>query len=313
MAIIRVAEMAEARRARMDGELHREYSRTWLVVTDAAGDSPGTALFAAGIPLPLASYVTDTWIDLSALAEGPEVSQPDPEVPTLFHVTVNYSTRSVDPSLVNQIGQGTDPSGNTQQAGGLGGGPLDLPVSVEWGWMSERQLMTESYDDPPKPIVNSAGKPFDPAPEDDAQIMTLTVVTNHQRFPIQTAFAYQNAVNEDEFQTFQAGQAKVVEYSARLAFAKNVRYWVVTKRFAFRLPDWDLELLDHGTTSIDDSAGSGNVQEIANVDRAGNPVDVRLDGAGHVLAAGAANVYLRFRRRPRMSFAALNIPDLTGM
>lgn len=173
--------------------------------------------------------------------------------------------------------------------------PTERPADIQWDSIFESMAIDASISDNPlfdgKPIVNSAGQPFDPPYEISVPFATLRVVRNETAFSAFTALAYTGKLNSDTFLGQSPLVAKCTKIAGRRFFEQNAYWWEVTYEFLFRPP----RTLYQGTTPIQYSGHSlfaldnGLMQLDAQnnlvpcVDTNGNQVTqpALLDGAGH--------------------------------
>jgi hypothetical protein len=246
--------------------------------------------------------------DPQALCTAVRPTQPDRDIPTLWHVECSWSTKSKD---LNQVTSGGI-VGTAPGQGGQGEDPLQLPPKVEWTWVAGTKPFTrtpagEDDEHPSRPVKNSAGQVFSPIPEIDDPRLTLRVTRAKQSFDRAQAFEYMNTINSDPFQGFEPRQARIVDYSGELDFHKNRRFFWVRQAFVFRKPDWDYDLLDQGDYFLAPQQDT----IVRFTDAAGNPRKGQLDGQGLELDRRTdADVYLLFNAYRSRPFAALGIPPL---
>lgn len=134
--------------------------------------------------------------------------------------------------------------------------PLDDPAETEWSTdsyqtIAERDIAGDS-------IVNSAGDPFDPPGEKDDSRWTSITRKNVLPGVPDWMFAYQDAVNEDEYTidgiTIVAGWAKLSAIHLSKTQERNgIQYRVVTATINYRAENEDLGSSDYGSGSGDDA------------------------------------------------------------
>ena len=166
-----------------------------------------------------------------------------------------------------------------------------------------------------KAIVNSAGEPYDPTPEEEIQVLLVTYrrweVPN---FSVSLFYSFQNAVNDGNFAigdlTIGEGFAKVI-----MLVGKTERHLdpddVETKyrEFEYRIMvnplGWDLEVLDWGTFYFESNEKKLFVDEQ-------NQEFGLLDGSGGRLTgdppAPGTEVYNKWKNKERKDFSLLNLP-----
>lgn len=126
--------------------------------------------------------------------------------------------------------------------------PWDMPDEVTWDFSESSESFFRDTDD--KPVVNSAGEPFEDFLEKDAGELSVTVVRNSLRYSPSNALEYRNMVNQGSFsiggQKISDGQAKMsVGGTARTAYYKGQLYYVVTYKMKLR-ESWDVKVEDRG-------------------------------------------------------------------
>lgn len=304
-----VREIPEGRRSTFSlDRLHRQYTLVFLVLTDSPYVDAGAVMLAPGIPLPGAFYVTDTSIDLQARATDISPAQPDPEnAPLLWHVTVNYSTRPVDPS--HQSSGGNPQQDRTES-------PLSRPARPRWYMQTDKRPLVREVGGALRAVGSSAGEAYSPVPETESRVLLLEVTRNEKLFDANRAAFFIDTVNESPFQGFGARKCRLMDWDGHEDFEKDVAFWAVRYLFAFRLGAepadmptgyglWDVRLRDHGTYYLD---GAGKKQW--KKDDSGVPIaDVNLDGLfGGLLPDGQEPKYRWFRRFETTDFSSLRIP-----
>lgn len=171
------------------------------------------------------------------------------------------------------------------------------------------------YDDDGEliPYVSSAGEPYDPPPEEDLEILIISITRwESPGFSLSEYFNYQNSANSDAVTIGDLGiQPGFIKL--RLRIGKREKHvandGTVTpyRQFQYVLAvsplTWDIILLDQGSYYRDD---------------AGDPVKFTsqnkefglLDGSGGQLADDADPVFKNFKNKKRVPFAPLNLPSV---
>jgi len=193
----------------------------------------------------------------------------------------------------------------------LGGGgsgdeadPLAEDWDVEWSFNATSEPIDKDIDG--KALLNSSKEPFDPPISEDFHDLVLRVTRNEATFDPIIADSYMHTVNDGLFlQTFQPGQAKVVNYAGRPVKYNNGVYHIVNYEIHFRRDGWGRRLLDQGYRTKTGTDEDGKPTYATVLDDAGTPVSqpVLLDGAGGKLADGADEVYLTFTTKASSNFA----------
>jgi len=202
----------------------------------------------------------------------------------------------------------------TPGGGGAAGdstNPLDQPADVSWGFEQIMQQVDFDLDD--KPIVNSAGDPFDPNPEIAIARPVLTVSRNVKTFDSALAREYaggRGAVNSDPFFGWPKGTARVRNWSAQRVFAGDFTYDRETIEIVFDNDGWSLQPLDVGfreSTKVD-GVLTGGVEQIRDDhgQLISRPVALNRDGAAKTAGypVGRAGP---FRVYPEKAFSRLKL------
>jgi hypothetical protein len=296
----------------IDQQLHREYRESYHIGLDDPLTPELAILFAPGVPRVNSSFPSD----LAALATKPEVTTPDPTDNYLRLLTVEYSTRSVDPSRQNQDKNDS---------------PLLQPPKVRWGHVIHSRLFNWTADDSPVykyqdgkrgdpatflvgapgaggrwPVQNSAGEAYNPAPNIEVRRRTLSVIRNEASYNPEFADLYIDHTNIDYFQGESPGRARCVQFDGERDYAKGVPFFVVS--YAFEFGNWDHRVQDYSTYHY--PTGDANAPPAKKLAADGTPIRVNLNGAGVKNPDNAPVVFLSFRKYPRADFNALKLANL---
>jgi hypothetical protein len=279
----------------------RRYTRVWRAETD--GSSVHPAIAAGKAPVSVGSLFPSDPLarctDVSAAYEREEESR------LHYLVTATYETKT---------GSGSQEEENEN--------PLDdTPVKR---WSSRTVRLPVRVDINGQAIVNSAGEPFDPLPEEDFQVLVFEYQHNVLSYSETKASEYRGAVNNDNFilsgLPVKQYQARMQNITATSAERNGNRYWIESVTIEI-VDDWRLMLVDEGRRRIADPADGvgveiylgenkfGQVQPV--LDANGNPVEepVLLDGQGGILQGGQP-VLLTFdtAAKPLKPFNTLALP-----
>lgn len=300
----------------MDQQFHREYHALYKVIVTDPLEPELSILLCGLIPLPNSPH----WFDSQALAQKPEVSIPDQEDAYLRHVSVTWSTKTVDPSRQNQDKNES---------------PLGQPPTVRWGHVNGTRLFTVTADNSPVKIVNgsgsvlanatipgavagettpvqtSAGEQFEPAPEIEERRLTLSVTRLIANYDPDAAFRFLDTTNSGDISLsgalFTAGTVRCVQNDGeRAGQQKGISLWTQTLGFEFS-ENWDLDLRDCGTYSL---SQDGQYRRVPASLPNGLGTRVNMNGAGSPISPNDPPLYLRFRRFPRKDYALLNLVNL---
>jgi hypothetical protein len=172
-----------------------------------------------------------------------------------------------------------------------------------------------------KPVVNSCGMPFTPAPEKMDGISWIEFQRNEQDRGVISAASWRYTVNSDNFMGVRPRESLLRRASAQIVWSKNqtAYWWRATYLFCFKKGGWDIKLMDRGfyhKKTFESPPGSGriNVQPgefVRNVDANGVPYvePQRLNGDGHLLGPDDRSVFISFKTYPQRAHSALGLPQ----
>jgi hypothetical protein len=210
-----------SRMAHWDIQSGRNYQRKWLAETDSINDGPRVVLAAFG-----QKYGTRYQADYNAdekdfaYVNAITVEEFD-ETGTAWAITLNYGP--YDPN---------------QQGGGEDQNPLLMPIEVVWDFRDHEAPLILDVDG--RPVLNTAGDPFDPPEPIDDPRLTMTVVRNEPYFNVGQVVRYRNAIASDSFAGFDPLFAKVLTISARSNWHQDAGwYYQVTYQFEFMNPSFN--------------------------------------------------------------------------
>lgn len=298
MSIVSANEMTDARTARYDDTGHREYTRTFIVITDNSANDAAYIVLSPLFPRLYTPYIVPAGIDAGAVLKSKQAT-PDPETPYKWIVTLTYSTRTGNASRHPGNPDPSDPSGFSNS-------PLDRPTLITWDAVQFTRPVVKTIDSG-LPIANSAGDEYDPKVEIDDSRPVLIIERPQASFSQSTAIAYRDAINSDSFFGFDPNTVKVAKITATLEYEKSIYFWKARYEFHVRPETWTLSLLDRGYRQL--KTGDAT-KAIVILDDSGNPVSqpVNLDGLGHVLPANGTPVFRQFNVYKALPFAALGLP-----
>lgn len=280
----------------------RRYTRVWRVISDAVIAHPTLAI--SSVPIfegALFPY------DLFAFCKTIDADYEDVTATrSVVLVTGTYET-----------GSGGDEEIENED-------PLQDRPSIRWGSRTVRLPVRYTNDNPPVPIANSAGRPFDPLPEEDFHILVYEYTHNIATYSEAKASGYRGAINSDSYTlaglNLSPYQSRIASITADNAERNGIRYWRESTTVEI-VDDWRLTLVDEGLvkkSGIEGGPGddlylgggeSGPVTPI--LDANGLPIfePTLLDGQGNPLAGGDP-VLLRFNTaaKPLKAFASLGLP-----
>lgn len=300
-----------------DGSKYKKIYR--LRVEDAQADRELTIIndpiVQAKIKL-LQPWEAGSDIDPSSFAMRFRLRQ-DEDHPELYDLEVEFEPPTI------QDEAGGNPSGN----------PLADPPEVEWGYTTLKQGLWEIYKHPlesPRDLkdwdeaefsvrigaLSSAKEPFDPQPDLDEHILTLTVTRNEPNYNALLSILYAGVTNSDNFPPYgvPAGKALMLPWRATRQFRNGVFYWKVKYEVHFRKKGWDLRLVDHGSYYWDASAlPAGELdyrlgaKKIRFRDEFGASTTGLLNGRGGKLAVGSDPIIMTINEKAKAPFGPLNL------
>lgn len=317
MAVVGTAkERPDQRSAVMDHVTSKwTYRRTYLVKTEDPQDGSMVVTQAPGLPLPFTIYSTERETDQTSVVVRYEPRQLRR---TPYHWEVGVVYEPVDPRQ-----READPR-------------LWLP---KMSWRPERErvpvigtlkpgVISPSDPNPfSKPILNSAGEPFDPQPMMGRSNGTLIIVRNQVSFDPYLATLFEDAVNEDFWGGYQPGQCKLeaIDCPGRetaTVSQAEIFYYPTSWTIKIRRETHDLRILDQGRYYFETTGSTGRRLTFTS-SHDGRSYIGKLDGRGRSLqkvireaTSGSSwhnstvnAVYLRFRAPKQMPFGLLNLPQ----
>lgn len=289
-----------------------KYKRTFLIkVEDAQADRELTILNSPLVQAKagfLKPWEAGSDLDDTSFAMRYRLRS-DEDCPELYEMEVEYEP----PTIQDEAG-----------GGGPGSNPFADPPEVEWGFTTLKQGLDLVYRNKPDSsnlnswdeaesavrlgALNSAKEPFDPQPEVNEQILTLTVTRNEPTYNPLLAIVYADATNSDSFPPYGVppGKALMLPWKSTRQFKSGIFYWKVRYEVHFRKKGWDLKLVDHGSYYWDNGYVNG-AKKIRFTDEFGNPTTGLLDGEGKKLAVGADPKILTVHRNGQAPFGPLNL------
>lgn len=243
--MISIKELHQKRRSSLkDGKA--SHTRAFLVVTDDIADGTAVALGAT---------ITDE--SEAILAAVPTIGQPHDK-------DTSAKATGIEASPVNDSGVHFEVTVEYAGTGVLGmpANPLDRPAEISYGF----QDATESYfidrSDPPKPVANSAGDPFDSFLERETGWLVLTINTNEPTHNPVVADAFSHTTNREAVTidgiTYAAGTLKLSPITAQKVKERieeegvvmEVQYYKRTYVLKARKDGWKEKPLDLGLNEL---------------------------------------------------------------
>ena len=177
---------------------------------------------------------------------------------------------------------------------------------------------TVDHDADGKPIVNTAGDPFDPGLTDSKYRLAITV----QRFVLPTDALgdnmklYAGKVNNDAVGTYQPGELCIRDIQEVITYEgideEGSPYRVVDQTISLEAdPDqWITEVLNRGPRHYEDVGGTTYLVAVKDDYGVTTGENVLLDQQGYKLATGAQPHYVPFQLKEPTAFAPLNLGSL---
>jgi hypothetical protein len=261
MAVVSVNEAFVRRRSWRDRD-GRHHIRVFVVRTDAGSDGPAVALAATGVPAFNAAHPSGDGTIVQAITSDP-VNRDD----RTFEVVVQYDA----------------PTNSGQQQAE---NPLDRPAEIncEGATTIEEYFFDES--DPARPVVNSAGFPFDDVPARESAELVIVVTVNVATRDLAADAALANTVNNNNFTidgtVFLAGTLKLDPIRSRRVVEGEYVYYQKAYRFKARVAGWMQRFQDVTYYIMEE----GKPREITVDDQDGQRSAIRkpwpLDGEGNL-------------------------------
>lgn len=309
MATRFIGELNQPRRFSIDNTLKREYTRAFIVITDAPVRGPLEASIACGIRFgeiyrTLSTSSGEWEYDAGAAAYKFEAAPEDPDCNELWRITVTYGSHIRDPAQYT-AGGGTSPS--TQGGGGQNELPTSEPAKIVWGKQARKVALYQALNSPPinngNKFQTSAREPFRNTPEVDRGLITLTITRNESTFDQVAAEEYWDCVNAWPFYGFLEFSVLCDSITGFRDYRNKIQFWQVTYVFIINneIHGWNWKPVDKGTKYLVAGVQKDAPTEIGRVK------EVYLDGSGGQLATTSAPVLLDFVIHPEIDFNPLNL------
>jgi hypothetical protein len=132
--------------------------------------------------------------------------------------------------------------------------PLDEPDDIVWGASDGTATFFVDKSDPPKPVVNTAGQPFEQFQERDDGELVVTINRNVADFDPAVSLAFKHTLNDDvitiDGQTIAARKAKIGIITAGGKQKRNgTTFRVMTIPIKLRA-NWDITLDNYGFSQL---------------------------------------------------------------
>lgn len=267
----------------------RKYEWSYRAVCDLA-DTEYDVLVSDSIPRLYAQHPSDRRavvkdVNVNRMADGTG------EDASIYEIRVSFDT---DP--VSERNSQADNEEN----------PLDRPAEISWDYLTQPFVITKTVDDPPLPIENTAGTPYDPGIEVEETIVVLHITRNEANFSASTALAYGNTVNSSTFYGAAAGKAKILPPRAQRVVENDMTYWRVSYEVHFRELGWKVISVNRGLEYLKTANDKSTRTAVIGKDgqTATEPVKLKEDGT---LWTSGTVFYNEFKVYLSKNFGALNL------
>lgn len=286
MSVITVNERFDGPRSfSVENGSKREYTRTFVVVTNSVKDGKATILADSRIPQYLDTYALPGRPDEDddgAYAYKFAAAQRS-ESPKVWDVTVSYSSeRTPETHALN---------------------PLDRRMYRSWQFAKYQKAIFKDRNN--RPIQSSAKEIYRDTVIDDSRPI-LEIVRNEFSFDAAVALDFQDAVNSAPFYGAAAGLCKCQSIRGVEVYDdQNGNYfWQVVYTFEFRREGWAITVWDQGSVFL---SGGSQTQDYDKRTGAPMPGPYYLDGRGGKLPVGRSPIALTFDVYHERDFSSLNL------
>jgi hypothetical protein len=307
----------------------RRYTRTVRVITDDPTMTPLQVAAAPGMPGWFTPYIVyDLNGNVQAYDFGVFVNDISPvqdsNDPYVWLVSVEYGS-AVMPGGMAPNNSMAKSGGDPLQSPNVLPDPTTRPPIIRWTMSPHQKPLFSDADG--TVLTNTAGMSFANRPMIDDSRLSLTWTRNEATFDPETAYAFVDTTNAEDFLFAKRACAKISDISAQAIFENGIYYNEVTYRIDFRARQFiDGTLIRRDGTAVTSPIPGwemaiqnvGRYQLVANVKKrilvAGQPtqVDVPLGADGQVLADAAAAagnlIHIVFKPYPETHWAQLHIP-----
>ncbi|SIO60126.1 hypothetical protein SAMN05444166_6276 [Singulisphaera sp. GP187] len=287
MRIISIVEKKPGgREAKRDQIWKRSYRRTWYVQTDDARVGPGAIL--AALPVAIGQvYDTGYESDHGSFCQSLTVTERD-EDGRGWEAVAEYGP---------------------YDASQFAADPVDRQPQVSWDEEQYQEAITEDVNG--KPIVNSAGDPFDPPVMKDRSRPILVLIRNEPSYDPALAHSFQDKINSTPFFGADPEYVKVKKITPQRAFNPDIGwYWVVTYNFVFNDKPWKSRVPNLGFRRLDPSNSQKKIEITDEYgQKISSPWPLSLTGQPLPKDSNAKAVTLEFDVHEKIDFAVFNFND----
>jgi hypothetical protein len=232
MAVVSVNELHQRRRSSIkDGK--PSHTRAFIVITDDINDGTAVAIKAEGVPVYGEDHPDDDACSVTSIEADPVNDSSNH-----FEVTCEYTTTDTIFVTIDN--------------------PLDRPPEVSWNSSEATCSYFLDCSNPPKPVVNSAGEPFDAYLEREVGELTITITMNEETYDAAEADQFSHTINDGpviiDSTTFAEGKlklspiqaSKVKERIEQEGVVMELTYYKKTYNLKARREGWNDKPLDTG-------------------------------------------------------------------
>ncbi len=210
------------------------YALEFVVLADNASQGPIAIRSTVGLPLVgLSTYAYQGESDLTAVCKRKTPRQ-DKKQARVWYVLCEFDN---DPNSESQEDEQNQP------------GATNRPAVINWDSEYGEEVLYEDFSNPPKPILNPVGQPYDPPPTRRVIHPVLTIERYQSTFVPATIIAYVDHTNELAFYGAAPGHALMANIRARQVVEESQLLWLVTYkiRFAINNDGFKLKPLNQGS------------------------------------------------------------------
>lgn len=275
-----------------DPEQHRQYTSTYMVLTDDKNDGPITAIQASGIPAYRSPYAfgndTDPWAFCSSIqARLTKVE----DTARQWTVTVTHSTRPAERCADFQIDN-----------------PLDEPFKISGSFAQFTRPAT--VDRNGLSITNSVQEPFVPAIEIDDSRKVLVIEKNLPTIDLDDWADYADTVNSGTLWGLSSRKIKLNQWRFTVLYYGVCNYYVNNVwEFHINKDKWNHKVIDAGFRHLDGGAAPNYKTIMDTVDQPRHQ-PTPLDGSGNILdlTGGLPPYTFNFEIYREKDFTAIGLP-----
>jgi hypothetical protein len=308
--VLLVQELLDHMRARATVEGGHEYTHVYLVRFQTRPTSPHWVFTAktnaAAVPRLGWPHADDAFarvVSVEPQQKGDSLTE--------FEVVVRFSTKGPDEGNPNEIEN-----------------PLNRPPEWNFEWQGREVEMVRDFNG--KPVLNSAGRPFEQQPTDTIFSPIMNVSYFMEAYPLWAVKAYCGAVNTDNYRLCGFDMPKFTTRlwpaGAHLHREAGITCVRVAWKFELRDPltgqdpgdQWDAHPLDQGYMRVEavESDEGPSLDYVPFTDKEGNqrqePTPLNGQGEEYVPPPVGGEdpvfTYLQFQRGARLPFRDLGFP-----